>query len=224
MTTKEPAAIPSLSQKLRQMATTSFAAPTASIEMALTQAADELDRLAATPSLPVPAILTDERIEAEAKNYALFVRVDGMGTPGDYDIRQYECREDFFNCVRACAELAAVPGKGRAGQWLRCTPHFILAGVDCERTPRRSGDGTYSHEHFIAHECAHPSPVPMPVAVDRNAVDAQRDAARYRWLRDPENYNATVYLQSFGGTGLDGSIDAAIALQQSADKPAEGEK
>jgi hypothetical protein len=39
----------------------------------------------------------------------------------------------------------------QAGQWVRCTPNLILAGVDCAKTPRRDGDGTYSHDHFISH-------------------------------------------------------------------------
>jgi hypothetical protein len=39
----------------------------------------------------------------------------------------------------------------QAGQWVRCTPNLILAGVDCAKTPRRDGDGTHSHDHFISH-------------------------------------------------------------------------
>lgn len=53
--------------------------------------------------------LTDEKIEVEAIKYALYVRPDGAARPGSYDVTQYECREDFFNCVRACAALAAAP-------------------------------------------------------------------------------------------------------------------
>lgn len=56
--------------------------------------------------------LTDAQIEAEARNYALFVRTEMTdGTVGDYDITKYECREDFFNCVRACAALAGAPAQ-----------------------------------------------------------------------------------------------------------------
>lgn len=42
------------------------------------------------------------------------------------------------------------------GQWVRCTPNLINAGVSCAKTPRRDGDGSYSHDHFISH--ATPAP------------------------------------------------------------------
>jgi hypothetical protein len=56
------------------------------------------------------------------------------------------------------ARAAQVPQGGTrqgapAGKWVRCTPNLILAGVDCAHTPRRPGNGTYSHDHFIAHTC-----------------------------------------------------------------------
>jgi hypothetical protein len=70
-----------------------------------------------------------------------------------------------------------------------------------------------------------------PVAVDRNAVDA----ARYRWLRDKSEPGICAFYLSVGKafdgvkftqSTVDEAIDAQIVapLQQSADKPAEGEK
>lgn len=37
------------------------------------------------------------------------------------------------------------------GQWLRCTPALIEAGVSCSCTPRRPTEGGTNHEHWIAH-------------------------------------------------------------------------
>lgn len=49
---------------------------------------------------------------------------------------------------------AAAKTEQAPGQWVRCTPYLLKAGVSCANTPRRAGDGTYSHDHFIAHGAA----------------------------------------------------------------------
>jgi hypothetical protein len=83
----------------------------------------------------------------------------------------------------AClAKIRATEGQAQtsaAGQWVRCTPHLILAGVNCGQTPRRAGDGTYSHDHFIAHS----DPIHATAAMDLKQIayqlaqgsDEQRD-------------------------------------------------
>jgi hypothetical protein len=46
------------------------------------------------------AALTDDQINGVAINYAVHVAGD------IYDIRRYDCAEDFYNCVRKCVEVA----------------------------------------------------------------------------------------------------------------------
>jgi hypothetical protein len=34
-------------------------------------------------------------------------------------------------------------------EWMPCTPELLRSGIDCATAPRRTGDGTYSHDHLV---------------------------------------------------------------------------
>lgn len=59
---------------------------------------------------------------------------------------------DQMPCTDCLATGEAQPADTGSdqGQWVRCTPALINAGVSCGMMPRRDGDGTYSHDHWIA--------------------------------------------------------------------------
>lgn len=61
---------------------------------------------------PQGGALTDEQIRAIAVNYGRFV------FPGVYAITEFDCEEDFFNCVRTILAQSAPPAPQQAGDGL----------------------------------------------------------------------------------------------------------
>ena len=168
---------------------------------------------AATPSLPVPAILTweDRFTQAHPRSEPEYW-ADAMKV-------MYMAKE--IADLRAALSVAAVPGKGQAvrhemrmrapngnyGVW-RSVDHDVFARF--QANPDIGAGYTYETRALYTH----PSPVPMPVAVDRNAIDLSLKWAVRELLsslperRDWFNPDAERELRDF--------------VQQSADKPAEG--
>lgn len=80
--------------------------------------------------------------------------VEGWSLPRDLPTAHAEMRKLRIAYVDAMLTQQAapeVPASEQHGQWVRCTPDLIKAGVSCAKTPRRPGDGSYSHDHFISH-------------------------------------------------------------------------
>jgi len=80
---------------------------------------------------------------------------------------------------------AIAPTEG-AGQWVRCTPALIHAGVSCAHTPRRQKPGDTNHEHFIGHS----APSPESPAIDALTTGAVGEVK--------EKYPNIVWLDIYG--------------------------
>lgn len=127
---------------------------------------------------------------------ALYIRNDNGIV---FDVHQNRSFPDFMAQNKDYADLA-----------LACTPATILALLaEIERTEGRL--------HDAAELCA-------TVEQERDQLKAENerlteDAARYRWLRNPENDVAILFgghaWEDLSSEYMDGSIDAAIAKEAS---------
>lgn len=97
-----------------------------------------------------PHTVADIQREAyEAGERDSIIKRIALGAPSDIDV--VEAHNQGFAAGFAKAEREASGADTGGGQWVRCTPNLLNAGVSCAHTPRRPGDGSYSHDHWISH-------------------------------------------------------------------------
>jgi hypothetical protein len=137
---------------------------------------------------------------------------------------------------KACG-TAPQAASQQAGQWVHCTPDLINAGVSCAHTPRRAGDGTYSHDHWISHapqaasrQAAEWGKCQLYLGAPQAATTASADNAEFlstlqgaakeatdEWIAGFVRQHFGIYAATQQAGALDLYMEASIALDAATD-------